>query len=138
MPWINPITNWTANSYFNYSDWNRIESNAEFIVSLLQTCGFSISLTTVTDRADGIYLDFYDSINRIEANILALYNCYSVAPPGWIAPKTTWSYDQPFSYVDTNRIEGNELALYNQISGIIQEYVVCGQGLNICGLGWQN
>ncbi|SPF53382.1 conserved hypothetical protein [Candidatus Desulfosporosinus infrequens] len=97
-----------------------------------------MSLTTITNRSDGSFLDFYDSLNRIEGNILVLYNCYNVAPSGWIAPKTTWTYDQPFSYIDTNRMEGNELALYNMVNSIIQEYVFCGQSLTICGLGWQN
>ncbi len=138
MAWQTPVTNWTSQNYFNYTDWNRIECNAAALATLLQTCGFNISLTTITNRIDGSYLDFYDSINRIEGNIQILCNCYNAAPVGWITPKTTWFYDQAFSYADTNRMEGNELALYNQINGVIQEYVVCGQNLNICGMGWQN
>lgn len=137
MSWQNPVTNWTAQSYFNYTDFNRIEGNASAIATLLRTCGFTVTLTTVTSRAYTT-LDFYDSLNRMESNLLALYNCYHVAPPGWITPKTTWSYDQPFSYLDTNRMEGNEAALYNMVSGIIQDYPICGQSLNICGLGWRN
>lgn len=137
MAWQTPITNWTIQDYFNYTDFNRIENNSDAIATLLQTCGYNLTLTTITSR-DYSTLDFYDSLNRIESNILALYNCYAVAPPGWITPKTTWTYDQPFSYVDTNRMEENELALYNMISGIIQEYPVCGQSLAICGLGWYN
>jgi len=142
MSWITPITSWDGVTiglkYFNYTDWNRIEGNVNALVTLLQTCGYNLSLATITSRSDGSTLDFYDSINRIEGNILALFSCYGVAPPGWIAPKTSWTYDQPFSYVDPNRMESNELALYNQINGIIQEYVYCGQDLAICGLGWQN
>lgn len=137
MAWTQPVTNWTAQSYFNYTDFNRIESNSAAIATLLQTCGFSVSLSTVTNRTNS-YLDFYDSLNRIEVNILALYNCYAVSPTGWITPKIIWTYDLPFSYLDTNRMEGNELALYNMVSGIIQEYPICGQSLNICGLGWRN
>ncbi len=138
MAWINPVANWTAQSYFNYADFNRIEGNSAALATLLQTCGFNLSLTTITNRVDGSTLDFYDSLNRIEGNILALYACYGVAPSGWITPKTTWTYDQPISYADTNRMEGDELALYNMVNGIVQEYVVCGQGLTICGLGWHN
>ncbi|MHB1654122.1 MAG: hypothetical protein ACYCVD_16850 [Desulfitobacteriaceae bacterium] len=137
MSWQTPVTNWTAQSYFNYTDFNRIEGNSAAIATLLQACGYNVTLTTITSR-DYSTLDFYDSLNRIEGNILALFNSYAVAPLGWILPKTTWSYDQPFSYLDTNRIEGNELALYNMVSGIIQEYPVCGQSLSICGLGWRN
>ncbi len=137
MAWQTPITNWSAQDYFNYTDFNRIEANTAALATLLQTCGFTVALTTITSR-DYSTLDFYDSLNRIESNILALYNCYAVAPASWITPKTTWTYDQPFSYTDTNRMEGNELALYNMISGIIQEYPICGQSLSICGLGWRN
>jgi len=138
MSWIQPVTNWTTQNCFNYADFNRIEGNSAALATLLQTCGFNLSLMAITNRSDGSFLDFYDSLNRIESNILALYACYNVAPSGWVAPKTTWTYDQPFSYIDTNRMEGNQLALYNQINGIIQEYPVCGQGFNICGLGWYN
>jgi len=138
MAWANPVTNWTAHNYFNYADWNRIEGNSAALATLMQTCGYNVALTTITNRIDGSTLDFYDSLNRIEGNILSLYACYNVAPLGWIAPKTTWTYDQPFSYIDTNRMEGDELALYNMVNGIIQEYVACGQSLTICGLGWQN
>ena len=138
MAWITPITNWTSQNYFNYADWNRIENNCAVLATLLQTCGYNVVLTTITNRVDGSTLDFYDSLNRIEGNILALYNCFSSPPAGWVAPKTAWSYDQAFSFSDTNRIEGNELALYNQTNGIIQEYIVCGQGLAICGMVWQN
>ena len=138
MAWSPPITNWASQNYFNYTDFNRIEANLATLVTLLQTCGYAVNLTTVTNRSDGSYLDFYDSLNRIEGNIQTLYNCYAVPPVGWIAPKITWSYDQPFSYQDTNRMEGNELGLYNMLNGIIQEYPYCGQGFEICGLGWYN
>ena len=138
MAWQTPVTNWTAQSYFNYVDWNRVEGNCVALAALFQVCGYNLALTTITSRADGSYLDFYDSLNRIEGNLLALYACYSVAPSGWLTPKTTWTYDQPFSYNDTNRMEGNELALYNMVNGIIQEFVMCGQSLAICGLAWQN
>jgi hypothetical protein len=137
MAWIPPVVS-SATSYFNFSDWNRIEGNCVALAALFQVCGYTVPMTTVTSRSDGSYLDFYDSINRIEGNILALYACYGIAPAGWITPKTTWTYDQPFSFTDTNRMEGNELALYNMVSGIIQEYVVCGQSLVICGLTWNN
>ncbi|SPF51247.1 conserved hypothetical protein [Candidatus Desulfosporosinus infrequens] len=133
-----PGTPWTAQDYFNYSDWNYIESNIVSIAALLQKRGYTLNLTTITNRTDGSTLDFYDSLNRIEGNILALFNCYGIAPPGWITPKTTWTFNQPFSYVDTNRIEGNELALYNLVTGAMVESLFCGQNLAICGLGWHN
>lgn len=137
MAWILPVTTWTSQSYFNFSDFNRIENNCAALKALLQECGYTVTLTTITSR-DYSTLDFYDSLNRIENNILTLFNCYGVAPPGWVPPKTTWTYDMPFSYKDTNRMEGNELALYNMISGILQEYTFCGQSLVICGLNWYN
>lgn len=137
MSWQTPVIS-NAQSYYNYTDWNRVENNLNALVTLIQACGYNLTLTTITNRADGSYLDFYDSLNRIEGNILALFNCYAVAPPGWITPKVSWTFDMPISYADTNRMEGNETALYNMVNGIIQEYPVCGQGINICGLGWYN
>jgi len=138
MSWQTPVTNWSSSSYFNYTDWNRIEGNCDAIVAFLLTCGYTVPITTISNRSDGSYLDFYDSLNRIENNIWAIFACYNVAPVGWVTPKTSWSYDQPFSYADTNRIEGNILALYNMVVGIIAERLNCGQSLAICGLTWSN
>ncbi len=125
MAWQTPGTS-NAQSYYNYTDWNRVENNVNVLVTLLQACGFNPSLTTITNRADGSYLDFYDSLSRIEGNILALFNFYGFTPPGWITPKTNWTYDQSISYVDTNRMEGNELALYTLINNIISSFIYSG------------
>ena len=135
MAWQSPVIS-SATSYFNYTDWNRIEGNVAVLTALLQKYGYTLNLTTIINRVDGSTLDFYDSINRIESNIEALFNCYGISPPGWVLPKTTWTLEQPFSYVDTNRMEGNLLALYNLINGI--ETPFCGQNFAICGLGWFN
>lgn len=136
-PWIPAKTNWTAQDYLNYGDFDRIEFNCDALATLFQTCGYNLSLVTNIIRAMSS-LDFYDDLNRIEGNILAIFNLCGVNPTGWVTPKTTWSYDQVFSYTDVNRMEGNELTLYNMVSGIIQEYPICGQGFNICGVGWYN
>jgi hypothetical protein len=136
--WQAPKTNWNASNYFNYSDFNCIENNINVLISLLQICGYNLNLTIIASRADGSYLDFYDSLNRIEGNILSVYNCYKNAPSGWLTPVTNWTYDMPFSYVDTNRMENNELGLYNMLNSVIQELPYCGQGFEICGFDWYN
>lgn len=72
MAWQTLVTNWNASSYFNYTDWNRIEGNCDVIVAFLVTCGYIVPITTISNRSDGSYLDFYDSLNRIENNIWAI------------------------------------------------------------------
>ncbi|KLU65734.1 hypothetical protein DEAC_c23640 [Desulfosporosinus acididurans] len=137
MSWQTPKTDWKPTDYFNYTDFNRIEGNVEEIASLLFICGFSLSLVIVTTR-DYSTIDFYDSLNRIESNVQALVDCYGVAPANWIEPKTDWTFDVPFSNVDTNRMESNLNGLYQLVKSSVIEYPMCGQSLSICGLGWYN
>lgn len=137
MPWIEPITDWDGvtevpnRKWYNFDDLNRVEKNIAEIESLINSFSTIDPLTTVTDR-DMTRIEFYDSLNRIESNILALKNA-THQPLEWETPKTNWVsvYDQ-FDYVDANRLEKNLKELYN-LANRIKDYLqhcgtfYCGQ-----------
>jgi hypothetical protein len=126
MDWITPKTNWTKDDYYNATDLNRVENNTKVIADML---GIAIS-TIITDR-NYTSLEFYDSLNRIEANIEALHTL-SMA---WTTMKTSWKNDneQKFNYEDANRLEINLLNLYTILYNNLKARKYCGQ--TICGGG---
>lgn len=136
MAWITPITDWEATDYYNHSDLSRVESNTSFLNDLFVLNGYSPATTTFVTSRTNAYIDYYDSLNRIEANILALKEC-SFQPLTWSAPKTTWvSVIDAFSYIDANRLETNLSGLKAMIDEIVKAYLYCGDSMTtVCGKG---
>jgi hypothetical protein len=125
MAWQTPKTDWTSSDYYNYSDLNRVENNTGELENLVDTY-FSIQpLTKITDRTN-IHIEYYDSLNRVESNILALKDA-TFQPLEWETPKTNWqSVSDAFSYVDANRLEKNLVNLKLTIENTIDEMRYCG------------
>jgi len=124
MAWVTPKTDWVSSDYYNFADLNRVENNANEIAALIATFTNPITLDSVNTSRDNTSIEFYDSLNRIENNILA-FAIY--LPLVWVTPKTNWASLSNFDYSDANRLEGNLLALYNMINNIIAEFRYCGQ-----------
>lgn len=126
MAWITPKTDWTSNGFYNFADLNRVENNVNEIVTLINTLSSMSPLTVITNR-DMTAIEFFDSMNRIESNILALKNA-SYQPVDWITPKTDWvSVNEAFDYNDANRLETNLQALYMLLNSIIAYFKYAGQ-----------
>ena len=116
MAWQIPVTDWEASDYYNYGDLNRVESNIDETVSVINTVyGTAPSIQTSFTTRTNLSIEFADSLNRIENNILTIKN-FLYEPNGWITPKTTWLSNDVFSYVDAIRLEYNILLLYNLIT----------------------
>ena len=138
LNWITPVTSWIASNYYNFGDLNRIESNTTYINNALTRMGYSLSLAAqITNRTMSSF-DFYDSVNRIENNILLLEAGLGFTPTGWVTPIINWTYGAPFSYTDANRLEVNLNGMYNNINNINAEVLYAGQSLAICGYDWKN
>ncbi len=123
------ITDWTKYDFYNAEDLNRVESNAQDITAFMQANFKPPTLTTVTNR-DMTRIEFYDDLNRIESNILAIRNTL-YEPPGWLVPITNWFSLKSFSYADANRLESDLLALYTLLQNI-QNYFQYS-GVPTCG-----
>jgi len=125
MPWLTPKTDWKESDYYNFADLNRVESNSEYIASLLTSYrGQPVTITVVTNR-DMRRIEFYDSMNRIEANIQTLADNF-FEPVGWETPKTNWASGKPFDYRDANRLERNLQLLHDLILKAFDTLKYCG------------
>lgn len=60
---------------FNYVDWNRIETNRQYLADALNAYGYYVEIQTKTDWAE---TDFPNrsQVDRIRSNIEALISCY--------------------------------------------------------------
>lgn len=126
MAWLTPKTDWTSSDYYTYDALNRVESNTDEVLSKVNTVYGSVPSTdpSITNRTT-LSIEFQDSLNRIESNLLAIKN-FLHEPVGWIPPITTWVSRQVFDYVDANRLEVNILLLYDLISGSENTLPKCG------------
>ncbi|MHB8077422.1 hypothetical protein [Desulfosporosinus fructosivorans] len=129
MAWQTPKTSWWKDDYYNFGDLNRVESNTQELITIMQGNFTPPVLTVVTNR-DITRIEFYDELNRIEGNILAIRNAL-YEPPGWITPVTDWFSLKSFGYIEANRLESNLLALYTLLQNI-QNYFQYS-GVPTCG-----
>lgn len=107
-------TDWTADDFYHHVDLNRVETATNVVRNNLEDFrNTTIPLTIVTNRTQSS-VEFSDSLNRIENNILTLSqnldNRVEIENP-----KTDWSYNLPFAFNDANRLERNLEVIYNYI-----------------------
>lgn len=115
-----------VSDYYNYYDLNRVETNVDTIADLIETFAVRPTLEAIITNRTKTSIEYYDSLNRIERNILALKNA-TYQPTGWITPKTNWvSVVDAFGYTDANRLESNLANLYQTISNIADAHLKCG------------
>lgn len=133
MAWI-PAVTFTSSDYYNYGDLNRIENNTDYIADYIET--FAERPAVGTAKTDWANTDivFYDDLNRVETNILALKTAIG-EPVGWLTPVTDWASLDVFDYNDANRLDGNLSALKNLAEQINAAFLFCGDWNNICGRG---
>jgi len=121
--WIPPKLDWLSTDYYNFEDLNRVENNTEIVASLV---GYFIGLPSfefVTNR-NMKYIDFSDSLNRLETNQEILSRRYK--PIEWRQNKLDWKPNDPFSYLDARRLELNMDLLYRHYKGNAEAIPYCG------------
>lgn len=111
MAWTTPKTNWKATDYFNYSDYNRIVGNLNYLKIMADELFMEVDYESMaTGKTYESY--FYASeMNAIENNLeslnLASYNLD-------IGIKTTYKINGSTPlYSEFNRIESACLRFYN-------------------------
>ena len=125
MSWIEPKTNWTEEDYYNFDDLNRVESNTEYLVDLVET--YSTRPNIGDTKTDWGITDFpfADDIGRAETNI-DLIRQQTYTPLDWTPAKLDWSTLDGFGYEEANRLERNLVALYVMINLIKESLLYCG------------
>lgn len=125
MGWLTPKTDWIKEDYYNFGDLNRVENDTNEIALLMAQVLMNPILEAIVTNRDNTFIEFNDSLNRVERNILALMNA-SYEPPGWLIPKTDWVSLTSFDYKAANRLESNLLAIYYLINNIIASFRYSG------------
>ena len=112
--WQVPKTNWTADDYFNYWDYNRITNNIFFLNRFMRFLFLPFDIIDMgEDKDDGYKSMIYArEFNAIEENLQTInQKTYALE----IGEKKTWQANRPTpTYEDFNRIESSCLKLYEQ------------------------
>jgi hypothetical protein len=125
MAWVTPKTNWNTNDFYNFTDFNRVESNTIEICDFVDSFDFRPQIGSTKTDWDNKDIPFFDDLNRIEQNIAIIRNTSS-APEGWTAPKTNWNSLDGFDFNDANRLERNLVQLYDMFANIKKAVLFCG------------
>ncbi|MEC1177611.1 hypothetical protein P9B03_03870 [Metasolibacillus meyeri] len=121
--WIAPKLDWVSSDFYNFEDLNRVENNTEVVADFVRYFIAIPPLNIVTNR-DMQYVEFADSLNRIEGNQNLLRQ--RVTPVGWLPNKLDWKANDAFSYIDAQRLERNLNLLYLHYRGNVEAVPICG------------
>ena len=115
MAWTTPKTDWTASTFINYQDINRILGNLRYLKDLASHLYANrIPDVDVNDKS-GYGVDLYaDEVNKIEKNLLDINNAtlrYSIGTSKTFQDNGAW-----IDYVELNRIESATLQLYTEMT----------------------
>jgi hypothetical protein len=119
-------TDWLPSDYYNAEDLNRVEE-ATLVVRdrVIKFRGQLIQIDNPKLDRDVKTIEFADSLNRIEQNILRLKLTF---PETYIfnLSKTNWTHDQPFNFVDARRLEQDLYNMWYRIENNITNIPYCG------------
>ena len=119
-------TDWLPTDYYNFEDLNLVEQATSIVGNTLENFrGVVIPLTTVQNRTISS-IEFADSLNRIEENILTLIDTF---PNKTIFDSTVivWAFNMPFDYNDANRFARNLKTMFTYIQSNITNRPYTGQ-----------
>ena len=121
---INVKEDWTIDHSAAFSDFDRLETNMQTLRSMLVAIQYAIPGMSFTTTRDQTFIDFLNSINRIESNLEGIRTNF-VTPPGYPGSKT-WAVGRGFDFNDMNRLE-TDIRLLFQYAGLVYDSLVyCG------------
>ena len=83
-----------------------------------------VPVSVVTNRTE-LTIEFADSLNRIENNIILLKATFPETVV--FEDSKTWTHDVPFDFSDANRFEQTLYDMYYKIESNISNIPYCGQ-----------
>ena len=118
---------WLPSDYYNAEDLNRVEQ-ATLVVRdrVIVFRGQIVPIDGTNTTRDETTIEFADSLNRIETNILRLKLTF---PETYLfnSSKTDWTYDSPFTFVDARRLEQDLYNMWYRIENNISYIPYAGQ-----------
>lgn len=104
MEWIQPKTDWSANDYINYSDYNRIRNNLMYLEEKAQSLYPNFSLKTEIPEVTRSTYAYAEVWNKLEDAAQEIVNgTYQLPNVG--SKKTYQVYDPYINYTELNRLE---------------------------------
>jgi hypothetical protein len=120
-------TDWLPSDYYNAEDLNRVEQ-ATLVVRdrVIKFRGQLVPIEPTVTNRDETRIEFADSLNRIETNILRLKLTF---PETYVfnPSKTEWTHDMPFSFADARRLEQDLYDMWYRIENNISNIPYAGQ-----------
>jgi hypothetical protein len=114
MAWINPKTDWTKNDRFNYSDYNRIKNNLNYLHEKTEQL---VKPVDIGDMGEDItsYLTYWDVnvFNLFEKNLGAIAKASYGKDYGY--SQTFYPNGAFIKYDELNRIESACIDIYNML-----------------------
>jgi hypothetical protein len=118
---------WLPTDFYNAEDLNRVEQATLTVRERVITFrGQLIQIESPVTTRDETSIEFADSLNRIERNILRLKLTF---PETYIfnPSKTDWEQDTPFSFADARRLEQDLYDMWYRIENNISNIPYAGQ-----------
>jgi hypothetical protein len=118
---------WSPIDYYNAEDLNRVEQATLVVRDRVITFrGQLVPIDGTITTRDETTIEFADSLNRLEANILRLKLTF---PETYIfnPSKTDWTHDTPFSFADARRLEQDLYDMWYRIENNISNIPYAGQ-----------
>ncbi|SCY03264.1 hypothetical protein SAMN02910371_00804 [Butyrivibrio sp. INlla14] len=119
--WQTPKTDWawrseTEGDFFEYTDYNRIKGNIEYLKELAKEVYLPFSIIDMGNDKTRSDYPYADEINTLADNLeIIVENTYPVS----IGTKTVYEDNGKFiGYADLNRIESATLNIYNNLNRI--------------------
>jgi hypothetical protein len=118
---------WLPSDFYNYEDLNRVESAINVVKKrVAEYKGVLVSIISPNLNRALNSFEYADSINRIETNIERLKLTFSEAY-NFPEMKTTWKYNDNFSFADARRYEQTLYDMYYTIENNISNVPYAGQ-----------
>lgn len=112
--WSEPKTDWTSSDYVNYTDYNRIKNNIDYLrelaLSLYSPFPFGDMGEDKTSYAEFPYADEFNSIEENWSSLAEI-----IYPEKEVVGKTWYENAGTPTYEDFNRLESLCLKMYERL-----------------------
>lgn len=117
MAWITPKTDWTAESFFNPVDYNRIKNNLYELQTMISVVYAPVTIASMGSNKSYSDYIYADEFNLFESNLRTMKNW--IVNLG-IGNGLTYSANAPTpTYTELNRIESAMLKMHDNLQGQI-------------------
>lgn len=126
--WITPVTDRTSESFYNYTDVNRVDNNIRYLKEYVDAnVGLVATLQTYTTQNNSTY-GTSELMNLLESNINTVKEVLSYDPPSWVTLAESWvgNNSDDFTYINANNLEQNLATLKYNFEQIFQSLRFCG------------